>query len=90
MKPTNFKDQNCESKSSDCIIWSGNKIDCINLCPGDSVSWAIYTLAMRLCELEDQFKLSNYNLTQMTLELGPVADFKDMLNKLITKAFPTS
>lgn len=89
MKPTNLPNQNCESKSSNCIIWDGDKIPCINLCPGDSITYPIYIIATRLCELESQFKLSNYTLTQMEIEFGPVTDFKDMINKLITKAFPT-
>lgn len=90
MKPTNFKDQTCESKSSNCIIWAGPNIDCINLKRGDSVSWAVYVLSTRLCTLEDQFALTNFNLTQVELEYGPVTDFKDLINKIINKSFPTT
>jgi hypothetical protein len=39
----------CIPISSECVIWPGPDIPCINLCKGDSVTKAINELATRLC-----------------------------------------
>jgi hypothetical protein len=88
MKPINFIDSNCESKSSNCVIWDGPDIPCISLCKGQSVGWAIYMLATKLCALEEQLDLSNYDLTQMTAEYGAVTSYSQMIQNIITKTFP--
>jgi hypothetical protein len=39
----------CVPTSSDCVIWPGPDIPCINLCKGDSITKAINELANKLC-----------------------------------------
>lgn len=85
MKPINFKDGDCESKSSACIIWSGPRIDCINLCTGDNVTQAIYNLATELCVIMDQLNVSNYDLTCLQISNGVPKDFTAFINILIQK-----
>lgn len=84
-KPINYKDENCESKSSNCIIWAGPKIDCISLCSGDSITLAVYNLATELCEIMNQLDLTNYDLTCLGISGGQPKDFKAFINILIQK-----
>lgn len=39
----------CVPISSDCVIWPGPDIPCINLCKGDTITKAIKNLADKLC-----------------------------------------
>ena len=41
----------CNNISSNCVIWQGPDISCINLCNGDTVSDVVAALAEKLCEL---------------------------------------
>lgn len=85
MKPINFKTDNCESKSSNCVIWDGPKIDCINLCTGDSVTQAIYNLALELCKIMDQLDVTNYDLTCLKIDNGEPKDFVAFINIIIQR-----
>ena len=48
---TYFKQEGCTPISSNCVIWSGPDIDCINICNGDSITPVIYQLALKVCEM---------------------------------------
>lgn len=85
LKPNNFNDKNCETTSSSCVIWDGPKIDCIDLCPGDSVTTVVYELAKKLCEVMDQVNISNYDLKCFETNGCKPLDFKGFMNALITK-----
>ena len=41
----------CDNISSNCVIWQGPDIACINLCSGDSVSEVVSKLATEVCTL---------------------------------------
>ena len=43
----------CNNISSNCVIWQGPDISCINLCHGDTVSDVVAALATKLCEITD-------------------------------------
>ena len=66
----------CIPVSSNCIIWQGPDIPCINLCTGDSVSDVIYKLATELCTLLDQTNLTGLDLS--CLELSPSEEPQDL------------
>ena len=42
----------CNNISSNCVIWQGPDISCINLCNGDTVSEVVAKLATKLCDIE--------------------------------------
>ena len=42
----------CNPISSNCVIWQGPDIPCINLCAGDSVSQVLAQMAHLLCDLQ--------------------------------------
>lgn len=84
-KPNNFNDENCESKSSSCIIWAGPEINCLKICSGDNLTVTIYELATELCTIMNQLDVSNYDLTCLNIVDGQVKDFKSLVNILIQK-----
>jgi hypothetical protein len=61
MKPynSNSHTDNCSPISSNCVIWQGPDLQCINLCKGDSVSDVIYKLATELCQIKEAIKLTD-------------------------------
>ena len=38
MKPLNLDNKPCSPISSNCVVWQGPDIPCIQLCTGDTVS----------------------------------------------------
>lgn len=48
--------------SSNCVIWQGPDIKCINVCRGDSVSEVVYKLGKEIVELEKALDLSDLDL----------------------------
>jgi hypothetical protein len=86
MKPLNLDTKNCSPISSNCVIWDGPDISCINLCNGDSVSDVIHKLATELCTLLDQTNVSNYDLTCLgIIPSCPPKDFQALIKLLIEK-----
>ena len=83
MKPLNLDNKPCSPISSNCIVWQGPDIPCINLCTGDSVSEVVHKLATELCAVLDTLKVSNYDLTCFsTIACGP-QDFQALVQFII-------
>jgi hypothetical protein len=55
--------ENCAPLSSNCVIWQGPDIDCINLCNGDSISDVVYRLALEVCAFQGAVGLSSVDLS---------------------------
>ena len=54
MLPSNTNNNSpCTPVSSNCVIWQGPDIACIDLCNGDTVSDVVAKLATKLCEIID-------------------------------------
>lgn len=60
---SNTADLGCTPVSSNCVVWQGPDLSCINLCNGDSVSDVVYKLAVELCALKADSGLSDLDLT---------------------------
>lgn len=90
MKPLNYNTSNCESTSSDCIVWQGQDLPCLNLCKDDSITKVVYDLGIKLCDVLDQLDLDNYALSCIATLGGQPSDFKSFINLLITKVCQTS
>ena len=71
MIPVNQSQGPCTPISSNCVIWQGPDIPCINLCTGDTVSDVIAKLATELCEIIDASCQCNPNLSGLTLDCLP-------------------
>ena len=53
MIPTNSSSSTngCDNISSNCVIWQGPDISCIDLCNGDSISEVVAKIATEVCDL---------------------------------------
>lgn len=64
MLPTksNTADQGCSPVSSNCVIWQGPDLSCINLCNGDTISSVVYKVATDLCTIKTSLDLKDLDL----------------------------
>ena len=76
MKPLNIDKSGCSNTSSNCVVWQGPNIDCIDLCKGDSITEVVYKLAVELCVVMDTFDLNNYDLKCFAGGACKPTDFK--------------
>lgn len=79
----------CDPVSSNCVIWQGPDISCINLCKGDSVSMVVYKLATELCEVLNTLDISNYDLSCFDLTSCGPQNFQELIQFLIDKQCET-
>lgn len=64
--PTNSnsaKSNGCVPTSSNCVVWKGPDLGCINVCNGDSISEVIAALATELCVIMENLSLDSYDLS---------------------------
>lgn len=85
MKPLNLDNKPCSPISSNCVVWQGPDIPCIQLCTGDTVSDVVSAMATELCTILDTLKVSNYDLTCFNLQACGPEDFQALIQFLITK-----
>lgn len=91
MKPvrTNIQKDTCAPISSNCVIWQGPDLPCINVCSGDTVSDLIYKLASEICDLLDTSGLSNLDLSYLvqvcSTTAEPAKTLSNILDLLIKK-----
>lgn len=62
-KPTNMKTERCSHVSSNCVIWQGPDIECLNICNGDTISDVFFQLACLVCTIKKQLDVESYDLT---------------------------
>ena len=85
MKPLNFDNSPCSPTSSNCVIWSGPDLPCINLCKGDSITDVVEKIALELCIILDTLKITAYDLSCFSLANCSPQNFTDLINFLIVK-----
>ena len=73
----------CNPISSNCVVWQGPDVPCINICTGDTVSDVVAKLATELCEVLDQTSLSNLDLSCLNLDPQDVPTNFTELQQLI-------
>jgi len=57
----------CDNISSNCVVWQGPDISCINLCTGDTISDVTYKLATKVCDLITNGVSANPSLAGLDL-----------------------
>ena len=62
---SNIEKESCTPTSSNCVVWQGPDIPCINLCKGDSISDVTYKLALEVCDLIDNMGISGIDLSKL-------------------------
>lgn len=85
MKPINNDNASCNPISSNCVIWQGADIPCINLCKGDTVSDVVFKLATELCTVLDQIDVTTLDLSCFNLTGCDPKDLQAFLQLLIDK-----
>ena len=85
MKPLNLDNRPCSPISSNCVIWQGPELTCINLCKGDTISDVVANLATELCGILDQLDVSNYDLTCFGITACGPANFEALIKLLIER-----
>lgn len=85
MKPLNFDNSPCTPTSSNCVIWAGPDLNCINLCRGDSITDVVEKLAKELCAILDTLSITSYDLDCFNLVSCAPSTFTDLINFLILK-----
>ena len=87
MIPTNANNpQNCDPISSNCVIWQGPDIECVNICNGDTVSAVVANLANLVCSLQASIAGGldfDITLVDQTNLVGPTATNIQELIQLI-------
>ena len=84
--PTNStKGQGCNPVSSNCVIWQGKDIPCINICNGDSVTDVVFKLATELCTILDTLDIDTYDIDCFKPICPDPQNFHDLIQFLITK-----
>ena len=70
MIPTNSSGttNGCDNISSNCVVWQGPDIACIDLCSGDTISDVTFKLATKVCDLITNGVASNPVLTGLDLK----------------------
>ena len=81
--PSNKNQESCSPISSNCVIWQGPDIPCINLCRGDSVTDVTAMLAHELCTLLDQLSIPSFNLECFDLSCANVNNIHDLIQFIL-------
>lgn len=85
MKPLNLDNKPCSPISSNCVIWQGPDIPCINLCTGDTVSDVVAKLAEELCCILNILDINSYDLSCFNINQSKPEDFKAFIQFLTEK-----
>lgn len=85
MKPLNSKEAGCNPISSNCVIWQGADIPCMDLCKGDTISDVTNKLATELCQILDVLKVSAYDLSCFNLTSCAPETFTEFIQFLISR-----
>lgn len=71
--------------SSNCVIWQGPKIECLDLCRGDNITEVVYKFALSYCELLDQLDVTTYDLGCLDAPDCEITNIHDLIQALIDK-----
>lgn len=84
IKPNNTQ-EGCNPISSNCVIWQGPDIPCLQLCNGDSVSDVVAKMAERLCTITTQLDISLLDLSCFNPLYPTPKDFQDVMQLVLNK-----
>ena len=81
---SNSNKENCSPISSNCVVWRGPDLPCINLCKGDSVSDVVYKTAVEVCQLKEDLGLSDIDLTCLVQVCQTTPEPEKTLTNILT------
>lgn len=83
---SNNHEQGCGSVSSNCVVWQGPDVACLNICKGDTVSDVVADLAAKLCNLLAELDLDALDLTCLNLDAQNIpTDLTELIQVIIDK-----
>lgn len=83
---SNNSEQGCGSVSSNCVVWQGPDVPCINICKGDTVSDVVADLATKLCSLLAELDLDAIDLTCLNLDAQNIpTNLTELIQVIIDK-----
>jgi hypothetical protein len=82
-KPTNTRSAGCAVTTSNCVVWQGPDLCCINLCHGDTISDVINELAKKICKIFEMLDVQSYDLSELINTECPPANFVELIQLLI-------
>lgn len=82
VKSTSIK-ENCSPVSSNCVIWQGPNLPCINLCTGDSVTDVVYKIAEDFCAFKANFDFTDVDLQCILTVCASVPEPQKTLNNIL-------
>ena len=71
--------------TSNCVVYQGPDISCLNLCKGDSITQAFYKMATDYCNILQNFDVSQYDFSCFNLGANTPDNFISLLNIMIEK-----
>lgn len=80
-----FSSKGCKPQSSNCIVWGGPDIPCLDLCKGDNITKVVYELASEFCNFYDSLLPENLDLTCIDIEGCEPETFKELFQWLLCK-----
>lgn len=83
--PLNINKQSCSPVSSNCVLWQGPDIPCLDLCKGDTVTDVVYQLGIEFCNVYEMLDPETYNTSCLDLDNCTVKNFKELMQALIDK-----
>ena len=83
--PSNTNQEGCNPISSNCVIWQGPDIPCINLCRGDSITDVTYKLATELCDLLTQLDVQGFDLSCFDLSCVTINNIHDLIQFILNQ-----
>jgi hypothetical protein len=82
-KPTNTKRAGCAVTTSNCVVWQGPDLCCIDLCHGDTISDVINEIAKKICKIFEMLNVQSYDLSELITTECPPANFVELIQLLI-------
>ncbi len=84
MKPLNFDFKSCKPISSECVIWQGDDIECLQICTGDTISKVMHGIACIVCYIQDQLDPSKFDTACLNLSTcDKPLTFREFMNIMI-------
>jgi hypothetical protein len=85
LNQSNTNQEGCTPISSNCVIWQGPDIPCIQLCKGDTISDVTAKLAHELCDLLTQLNISTFDLTCFNPVCPTLDNFHDLIQFILNE-----
>ena len=82
-KPTNTRSAGCAVTTSNCVVWQGPDLCCIDLCHGDTISEVIDAIAKKICKIFEMLNVQSYDLSELITTECPPENFVELIQFLI-------